>query len=46
MGMDQSMTSGIALHFKIIRVVVASPCRALALPAASRLDTNGFETEY
>jgi hypothetical protein len=45
MGVRQSMTSGTGFHFKIIRVVVASPCRATALPAALRLDTNDFEIE-
>ena len=32
-------------HFQITRVVVASPCRAAALSAASRLDTNDLEME-
>ena len=36
----------VLFHFEIIRVVVASPCRATALPSASRLDTNDLETEF
>jgi len=32
-------------HFQIIPVVVVSPCRATALPAAHRLDTNDLEME-
>jgi len=35
----------VLFHSQIIRVVVASPCRARALPAASRLDTNDLEME-
>ena len=34
-----------SFHFQIIPVVVASPCRATALPSASRLDRNDLETE-
>jgi hypothetical protein len=33
-------------HFKIARVVAALPCRAPALPAASRLNTNDFDMKW
>jgi len=36
---------GALFDFKIIRVVVASPCSASALPAGSRLDMNDLEME-
>ena len=34
-----------SFHFQIARVLVASPCRAAALSAASRLDTSDWEME-